>query len=175
MMFAHVLIKRVRKLLRCERGGALAELAILAPFLALMLAVVCEVGRYFQNYTTLSKGTRSAARYLSNHSLTNQEITRATSLVVCGKLACSGGDELIKGIGGGTTFAASNVCIESPTTTTITVRITRTNNCNPITGAPAGNPYNYQPIFNLGALLHNPSFNFALPIAPRTTMYRLPV
>jgi len=175
MMFAHVLIKRVRKLFRCERGGALAELAILAPFLALMLAAVCEIGRYFQNYTALSKGTRSAARYLSNHTLSNQEIGRATSLVVCGKLTCAGGDELIKGIGGGATFSASNVCIEKPTSTTITVRITRLNDCNPVAGAPAGNPYNYQSIFSLGVLLHNPSLNFNVPLAPRTTMYRLPI
>ena len=152
----------------------MAELAIMAPFLALMLAVVCEVGRYFDNYTTLAKGTRAAARYLSNHTLSKTEIDRATNLVVCGKLACDGGDEVIKGIGGGAAFSAANVCIEAPTTTSITVRITRTANCVPVTNGPAGNPYTYQPIFKIGAFLGQPSFDFALPLAPHTTMYKLP-
>src|SRR6185503_16348572 len=57
MMCGNVILRKVRKLVRSERGGAVAELAIMAPFLALMLAVVCEVGRYFDNYTTLAKGT----------------------------------------------------------------------------------------------------------------------
>lgn len=172
-MRGNVIIRKVRKLVRSERGGALAELAIMAPFLALMLAVVCEVGRYFENYTTLAKGTRSAARYLSNHSLTKPEIDRATSLVVCGKLACAGGDELIKGVAGGAAFSASNVCIEAPTTNSITVRITRTNDCAPIANAPAGNPYNYQPVFRIGAFLNQPSLDLAVPIAPRTTMFKV--
>ena len=78
-------IKRLNNLLRREDGGALAELAILIPFLAVMLAGVCEFGRYFQNYNTVAKATRTASRYLSNHPLTTQEIGRAQSLAVCGK------------------------------------------------------------------------------------------
>src|SRR5262245_32716383 len=95
----NIIVKRLRALVRSERGGALAELAIMVPFLAVMLAIVTEVGRYYQTYTTLTKSTRAAARYLSNHNLTNAEVARAVSLAVCGKLACTGGDELVKGIG----------------------------------------------------------------------------
>ena len=171
MIFPYAMIEKLRKLIRCENGGALAELAIMVPFLVLMLAAVSEIGRYFQTYTTLAKGTRASARYLSNHSLNALEIGRATSLVVCGKLSCTGGDELVKGVGGGSAFSANNVCIEA-TTNTVTVRIARTNNCVPVAGAPPGTPYNYQPIFNLGALLHHP-FTMALPISPRTTMFKL--
>ena len=173
MMFAHVLIKKVRKLVRCEQGGALAELAIMVPFLVLMLAVVSEIGRYFQTYTTLAKGTRSAARYLSNHSLNQQEIDRATNLVVCGKLTCASGETLIKGFAGGPNFTKNNVCIESATNS-ITVRVTRDGSCTSVPLGPAGNAYNYQPIFKIGALLGT-NFNFALPLAPRTTMWRIPV
>lgn len=174
MRFVNRKLPRLRRLMGCDKGGALAELAIMVPFLAIMLAGVCEIGRFFQTYTTLTKATRSSARYLSNHSLTNTEIGRAVNLVVCGKLTCAGGDQIVKGIGGGAAIAPANVCIEA-TTTTITVRIPRTNDCNPVTGAPAGTPYNYQPIFNLGALMGQPSFTLALPISPRTTMYKLPV
>ena len=74
--------KRINDLLRREDGGALAELAVLVPFLAVMLAGVCEFGRYFQNNNTVAKATRTASRYLSNHPLTSQEIGKAQSLVV---------------------------------------------------------------------------------------------
>ena len=171
----NIIVRRLRKLGRCEHGGALAEFAILVPFLAVMLAIVTEVGRYYQTYTTLTKATRSSARYLSNHSLTNSEINRAVSLAVCGKLTCSGGDELVKGVGGGASIASANICIESTANSTITVRIPRTNDCNPVAGAPAGTPYLYQPLFNIGTLMRVPSFNFALPIAPRTTMFKVQV
>lgn len=173
----NIILSRIRTLVRSEKGGALAELAIMVPFLAVMLAIVTEVGRYYQTYTTLAKATRSSARYLSNHSLTNAEVGRAVSLVVCGKLTCTGGDELVKGIGTGPAIAPANVCIEATANSTITVRIPRTNDCVPVVGvgAPAGTPYNYQTLFNIGTLMGVPSFNFALPIAPRVTMYKLSV
>src|SRR3954452_12358423 len=78
---------------RDERGAALAELAIMVPFLAVMLAGVSEFGRLFQTYNTLAKATRSSARYLSNHPVTDpNEKQKATNLVVCGKLTCVQGD-----------------------------------------------------------------------------------
>lgn len=164
------IVSKLRNLVPSENGGALAELAIMVPFLVIMLAGVSEFGRFFQTYTTLSKATRSAARYLSGHNVTDStEINRATNLVVCGKLVCSGGDELATGI------SASNVCLESTGTpvTTVTVRIPRTDgDCNPMANAPA-NPvhYDYQPIFNIGALIGSNTFTLTLPISPGTTMY----
>ena len=177
LRFNYVIVKRLLHLLRCERGGALAELAIMVPFLAVMLAAVTEVGRYFQTYTTLAKATRSSARYLSNHSINTLETGRAINLVVCGKLTCSGGDELVKGIGGGPAISASNVCIET-TATTVTVRIPRAAGTCTQAGVgadPNPLPYNYQPIFNLGAWMGDPTFTLALPLAPRTVMWKLPV
>jgi len=164
----------MRNWLRREDGGALAELAILVPFLAVMLAGVCEFGRYFQNYTTLSKATRTASRYLSNHELNATEIGRAQNLMVCGKLVCGVGDRNI--ISG---FSAANICFEtttetpsSPVVKTITVKVPRTGgDCNPMAGTAAGTPFVYTPIFNIGALLNNTSISLALPIAPSTTMY----
>ena len=164
------IVKRLLTLIRCENGGALAELAIMVPFLVLMLAAVSEVGRYYQNYNTLAKATRNAARYLSNHPLDATERTRATNLVVCGKLACAAGDTpLVKGI------SSSNVCLEStgsPKVASVTVKIPyAAADCNPMTGASAATPYTYTPVFDIGALLNVPSFTMALPIAPSTTMY----
>jgi len=155
---------------RKEDGGALAELAIMVPFLAVMLAGVSEFGRYFQNYTTLSKATRNASRYLSNHQLNATEFGRAQSLVVCGKLVCAVGDPpLVTGL------TANNVCLESagsPKVTSVTVKIPYTAaDCTPIPGTNAATPYTYAPIFDIGALLNTPSFSMAVPIAPSTTMY----
>jgi len=166
------IITKLRRLVLSEDGGALAELAVMVPFLAIMLAGVSEFGRFFQTYTTLDKATRSASRYLSSHDLNTTEINRATSLVVCGKLACAGGDELVTGL------SSNNVCLEStgsPKVTTVTARIPRTGgDCNPMPNAPANPvPFVYQPIFNIGALMQSNTFTLALPISPSTTMYYL--
>lgn len=133
----------------------------MVPFLVIMLAGVSEFGRFFQTYTTMAKSTRSAARYLSNHPFNDAEKAKARNLVVCGKLACAGGDELLPGM------STAKVCIEStgaPNPLTVTVKI-------PSVPGDCGAPYTYQPIFDLGALLQTPSFTLALPIRPSTTMY----
>ena len=147
-----------------DEGSTLAEMAIMVPFLAVMLAGVSEFGRFFQTQTTLAKSTRTAARYLSNHPFNDTERERARNLVVCGKLTCAGGEELLPDL------TTANVCIESnppgaPVPTTITVRIPSADD------DPCGSPYYYQPVFDLGALLHTPAFSLELPIRPSTTMY----
>ncbi len=155
--------QKLRRFARSEEGGTLAELAILVPFLAIMLAGVSEFGRYFQTYTTLSKSTRTAARYLSNHPYTDSANgSVARNLVVCGKTVCAGGDELVSGI------TQANVCIEytpaaaPPEIVTVSI---------PRTGGGCGSPYTYQPIFDLGGLLNDNTFTLALPISPSNTMY----
>ena len=162
--------KVLNRLLRREDGGALAELAILVPFLALMLAAVSEFGRFFQQYTTLSKATRAASRYLSNHKLDTTEVGRAQSLVICGKLSCADGDRKLL-----PNLSVSNICIEStgsPKVTSVTVKIPKTDtDCTPMTGTNNAVPYKYTPIFNIGALLNQPAFSLAVPLAPSTTMY----
>jgi len=161
--------KRINELLRREDGGALAELAIIVPFLAVMLAGVCEFGRYFQNYNTVAKSTRDAARYLSNHPLTPDEIGKAKNLAVCGKVACTVTDKPVI-----TGLSAGNVCVEStgsPKVLSVTIRIPRsTTPCVPTTGAGNASPLTYTPIFNVGALLGT-GLSLNLPIAPSTTMY----
>lgn len=164
----------MRKWLRREDGGALAELAILIPCLAVMLGGVCEFGRYFQNYTTLSKATRSASRYLSNHNLDDTELARAKNLMVCGKLACADSDRRI--VSG---FSAANVCLQATKESkdslkvlTVTVSVPRkAGDCDTSLGTSAATPFVYKPIFDIGALLNNSTLSLALPIAPSTTMY----
>lgn len=165
--------EKSRCLARNEKGGTIAELAILLPILIVMLAVVAEVGLFFQRYTTLSKATRSAARYLSNHQYNADERTKAKSLVVCGKLACGQNDPpLVKNL------AMNNVCITTTltgvgTVETVTVSIPRAASMACDADETAVN-LPYTPVFDIGALLDDPDLSMAFPMPPSTTMRYIP-
>jgi Flp pilus assembly protein TadG len=147
---------RIRRFARNEKGGTLAELAILIPFLILMVATVAELGRLFQTYTTLSKATRTAARYLSNNAYEDKYINQAKQMALCGKTTCAGGDEVAKNL------SVDNIVI--------TPEFQDGGGGNPITVTVSITDYNFQPLFNLAAL-----FNVAeyaeFPVRPSTTMY----
>jgi hypothetical protein len=156
-------LEHIRCFFRRDSGAALAELAILVPFLVLLVAAVSEFGRFFEDYTTLAKATRSAARYLSTHQFDTDEQNKAKNLVVCGKLSC-GSERLVQGI------EAANVCIQyvypspgAPRPESVTVSIPRD-------AGGCGAPLPFKPLFNIGALL-NTSFDFRPKISPSTTMY----
>lgn len=148
---------RVRNLAKNDSGGTIAELAILLPFLIVMVGAVAELGRFFQTYSTLSKSTRAAARYLSRVAFDSTTEGRAKNVAVCGKIDCTGVNPLASNL----TTTNVDVALEFPpgevgNPTTITVSIQN---------------YTFQPLFNLGALMGNSTFSLALPIRPSTTMY----
>src|SRR5918999_5147780 len=151
------IIRRARHLAENESGGTLAELAILLPLLMVMVGAVAELGRFFQTYATLSKATRASARYLSKVAYDEPNLTSAKNVAVCGMTECAGQGAVASGL----TTANIELTPEFPpggegNPTTVTVRIVN---------------YNFQPIFNLGALLGNNTFSLALPIRSSTTMY----
>ena len=144
----------VRRFVRNEKGGTLAELAILVPFLIMLAASVTELGRLFQTYSTLSKSTRNAARYLSGKPYDPAHIGFTKHMTVCGKTECEGGDEVVTGL------ELANVVVEAE-------------------GPPIGNPvrvtvridgYNFKPLFNLAGLFNVDEF-VEFPVRPSTTMY----
>jgi Flp pilus assembly pilin Flp len=154
------LVQKLRRFYRRDRGAALAELAIMVPILVLLVAAVSEFGRFFQQYTTLAKSTRTAARYLSNHPFPDNQ-DKARNLAVCGKLSCAGQNPLIPNL------STANICIEStgsPKIQTVTIRLPKNSD------DACATPFQYQPIFNIGALLGT-SFSFAPDISPSVTMY----
>lgn len=166
--------RNFRGMVKDETGGTLAEMALTLPVLILLLAGVSEIGRYFQAYTTLAKSTRAAARYLSNHQYNSIEIARAKNLVICGQLtSCTAEQRLVKNA------TVENVCIETTKVTGteqiefVTVSIPRdaTKTCDADAVAVK---LPYEPVFNLGALLHNDSFALTYPLAPSTTMRYIP-
>lgn len=155
-------MKRLLTFIKCdgfirnERGGALAELAILIPFLCVMMAAVAELGRLFQTYTALSKSTRAAARYISNHAYDEAEIAKTKNVAVCGQINCDGVDPVV------------------PNLTTdhivVTPEFQAGGGGNPITVSITVEGYTFQPIFDLGALIGNTRFT-TLPASGSTTMY----
>jgi Flp pilus assembly protein TadG len=148
-------IKRDR-FVRNESGGALAELAILIPFLIIMVACVTELGRLFQTYTALSKSTRAAARYLSNNAYDDDHIAKAKNVAVCGKLDCTDRDPVVVNL------TTENIVV--------TPEFQEGGGGNPIRVSISVANYNFQPIFNLGALINNDRF-MSLPATSSTTMY----
>lgn len=151
------IIRRARHLAENESGGTIAELAILVPFLIVMVGAVAELGRFFQTYATLSKATRASARYLSKVAYDEPNLTTAKMVALCGKADCTG----LNPVASGLSTANIELTPEFPpggegNPTTVTVKIVN---------------YNFQPLFNLGALLGSNTFSLNLPIKPSTTMY----
>lgn len=77
---------------RRQRGLAAVEFALLLGPMLLMLLGVAEFGRAIYQYDTLTKATRSAARYLSAYSPLDVAYPTAAAkcLAVYGNTACSG-------------------------------------------------------------------------------------
>lgn len=88
-----------------QRGLAMVELAIVLPLLLFLLLAVAEMGRAFFQYNTLSKSVRDGARYLAAQArsgtgggVADSAFDEAQRLVLCGKTACTSGDELLPGM-----------------------------------------------------------------------------
>ena len=152
----YTLIKKVTFFRRDERGLQLVELAITLPVIVLLFAAAAEFGRYFQEYTTLAKGNRVAARYLATACADGGDDAAAKNLVVFGNTAGTG-SPIVNGL------TTDNVAIErrnaagALTTgfpTTVTVKIIN---------------FNHSPLFNLGQLMGN-SLSMNIAVKPSVTM-----
>ena len=150
------LFSKVLSFKRDDRGLQLVELAITLPIIVLLFAAAAEFGRYFQEYTTLAKGNRVAARFLATGCATGGDDAAAKNLVVFGNTAGTG-SPIVNGL------TTNNVVIErrnqsgALTTgfpTTITVKIVN---------------FNHSPLFNLGQLMGN-SLSMNIAVKPSVTM-----
>jgi hypothetical protein len=145
--------RRAGRLARCEEGTQLVELAIVLPILLVMFGAVAEFGRFFYTYETLSKATRSGARYLSTEVNGTTADAAARNLVVYGNTA-GAGRPLVGGLD------ASHVEITreggSPALPErVTVRI---------------EGFVYQPLFDLGGLVGSRAVSLNVEVRPSTTM-----
>jgi Flp pilus assembly protein TadG len=82
-----------------QRGVALVEFVVTAPFLLLLLLGSAEIGRAFIQYATLTYAVRDATRFVTTNAingttgvvqLTTTTITQAKNLVVYGSVGGSG-------------------------------------------------------------------------------------
>jgi hypothetical protein len=164
----HSIRARLRLFARRDEGTQMIEFAIVFPVLLLLFAGATELGRMFHTYTTLSKATRSAARYLStsqkidsaNADTAAAEEAAAKNIVLCGdKAGCGGADHPALGI---SDLTAADITITKPNGGVGEVEY--------VTVAITG--YSYTPlVFNL-SLMTGDSFNFTL--SPSTTMRYMP-
>ena len=142
--------RRLRRLLRCEAGTQLAELAIVLPVLLVLFGATAEFGRFFYTYATLAKATRSAARYLTaSNRATDAD---AQHLVVYG----STGDGAVEPVVTGLDISNVDIVREGPPgfPEKVTVGISG---------------YKYKPIFDLGKLM-GADFTMSVDVKPSTTM-----
>lgn len=145
----------IKNFLRCESGTQMIEFAIVFPVLILLFAGTVELGRLFYTYTTLAKGTRAAARYLSTVQNVTTSADAAKRIVMCGNPNMCGdaNNPLIL-----PNITAANVVVTPPTTggappQYVTVSITG---------------YNYQFLaFNLNVMTGG---NFNIALSPSTRM-----
>lgn len=145
----------VRNFLRRENGTQMIEFAIVFPSLILLFAGTVELGRLFYTYTTLSKGTRAAARYLSTATNVTTSTDAAKRIVLCGNPNVCGdaNNPLIL-----PNLTVNNIVITPPPTSTTQVRYVNVAIVN----------YNYSFLaFNLNAMTGG---TFNIPLSPSTRM-----
>ena len=88
------LLRRARRrfagIVHNERGVQLVELALVLPLFMILFAATAEFGRYFYEYTTLSKAARLGARYLVTEKVDCAHADTARNLVVFGNTGGTG-------------------------------------------------------------------------------------
>jgi hypothetical protein len=145
---------------RNEAGVQLVEVAIVIPILLMLFGAVAEFGRYFYEYTTLAKGARVAARYMSTKTMAKPVgILETKRLVVYGNTEGTGTPLM-------TNLTLDNVDVkfaggsyEPPdigVPTTVTISIIN---------------YKHQPVFDLGKLTNISGLSTNVDVKPSVTMH----
>ena len=145
----------IKNFIRRENGTQMIEFALVFPVLMLLFAGTVELGRLFYTYTTLAKGTRAAARYLSTQTtVTTTSIDAAKRIVMCGNPNVCGDANnpmIVPGLGVGNVVVTPPVAADPVKYVTVE-----------ITG------YNYRFLaFNLNTMTGG---NFNIALSPRTRM-----
>lgn len=151
---------------RREHGMALTEFAFVAPILLILIFGVSEVGRMFYQYSTLYKGVRDAAKYVSENAIKGttgamyptsdpgwtQIVQTAQDLVVYGN-PTPGTQPVVRGL------ATSNVQVQQVDSTHIRVDIQN---------------YQYHPLFTCNLLTFGfGSTGVCINFSPAVTMRAL--
>lgn len=88
-------------MMRCERGAAGAEMALVLPLLLVLMFGAFELGNYFRDWHTLSKGVRDGARFAARHDFADFNCADADDPVADDVLTAT--QEVVRtGVAGGT-------------------------------------------------------------------------
>ena len=150
------LINKLIRFRRDDRGVQLVEMAIALPLLLVLFAATAEFGRYFQEYTTLAKGSRVAARYLATGCVNGADDLSAKNLVVYGNMAGTG-SPIVPGLSTTNVDVVRRDGAGVETTgfpATITIEIIN---------------FKHKPVFDLGKLTKS-SLSLDIDVKPSVTM-----
>jgi Flp pilus assembly protein TadG len=144
---------RASRFARNERGMQLAELAIVLPLFLVLFGATAEFGRFFYEYSTLSKAARAGSRYLATAAVSADEDLAAKNIVIYGNPEGKG-SPVVKGL-----TTANVQIIRTPDDTSLpdTVKVQIVN-------------YKYQPIFDLGKMTKSSSLSLNVDVKPSVTM-----
>ena len=151
--------RRYRRLLqlhrftRDEQGLQLVEAAIVIPVFVILFAATAEFGRFFYEYTTLAKAARVGTRYLVTNPITPANQDTAKNIIVYGNTAGTG-SPILNGL------EKSDVVI----TTSGGVPVLPHRVTVQIVG------YQFEPIFDLGALIKSEDLSLNVDVSPSVTM-----
>jgi Flp pilus assembly protein TadG len=138
---------------RDESGIQLVEVAIVVPILLILFGATAEFGRFFYEYTTLTKAARGATRYLSVNPVGTAEDTAAKNILVFGNPAGTG-TPILPGL------ATTNVEIVREGGVPLLPQRVTVNIVN----------YKHDPIFDLGALTKSAELSLNIDVKPSVTM-----
>lgn len=150
--------RRLAGLAHNERGVQLVELAIVLPLFVILFAATAEFGRYFYEYTTLSKAARVGVRYLVTEKVDCAHADLARKLVVFGNTAGTGSPILPR--------------LE-------TTHVSVLPNDLACSGTPQGVPqaititisgYKHESLFDIGGLLKNSTISMDIDVKPSVSM-----
>ena len=119
----------------------------------MLFGAAAEFGRFFYEYSSLAKATRVGARYLTTAQVTAADDAIAKNIIVYGNAAGTG-SPVVPGL------TTGNVVITRQGGLPILPKTVKVQ----ILG------FQHQPIFDLGAMIKQPSLSLAVQVKPSVTM-----
>jgi hypothetical protein len=119
----------------------------------MLFGAAAEFGRFFYEYSTLAKATRVGARYLTTSQVTAGDDAKAKNIIVYGNAAGTGSPVV-------TGLTTGHIVITREGGTPILPKTVKVQ----IIG------FKHQPIFDLGAMIKQPSLSLAVQVKPSVTM-----
>src|ERR1700752_310151 len=151
-------LARIRRYSKDESGTQIIELAIVLPVMLVLLGGVAEFSRFFYTYTTLTNAVRGGARHACKWEKgSSWTVPETQRMVVYGDFSDTSKGPILPGL------TTGNVAVDANGPSV--------NNIDSVTVRITG--YNYQPIFDIGALTGVSALSLNIPMNASATMHQL--